>query len=200
MKQKSKTVLETLDPRGERTRAAIDGAFRSLISKRSYVRVRVGDIVRKAGVGRATFYAHYSSKDALLRAQVDRIVMPMIVQAPSAACSMDCTRLFAHVFQARDIYRSLTAGASRNLTERIIQDSLERRVAVLLTPPRRLSGASVGPWETFLPRFIASTLSTLLVWALEQKPAPTPSAVQEIFCTLIESSLGFERPTKSTCP
>jgi hypothetical protein len=102
-KQKSRGVSQARDPRAERTRALIAAAFIALVSRRAYGRIRVSDITRKAGVGRATFYAHYESKDALLRAEVVRVVLPMLVELPGDHCLVDCTKLFAHVQHAREI-------------------------------------------------------------------------------------------------
>src|SRR5438552_2594273 len=85
------------DQRVVRTRKRVDAAFVELLHRRAYGNIRVSDITRKAGVGRATFYAHYSSKDDLLRSQFNRIVAPMLVMTPGDACPLDATALFAHL-------------------------------------------------------------------------------------------------------
>lgn len=56
-----------MDRRQKKTRAAIFGAFISLLSKKHYEHITVGEIIEKADVGRATFYAHFETKDYLLR-------------------------------------------------------------------------------------------------------------------------------------
>src|SRR5450755_3726324 len=94
-KQKSESVSQSADPRAEKTRALITSSFVALLSRRSYERIRVSDITRKARIGRATFYAHFASKHALLEAEVARVVLPML--APDDRCLVDCTMLFAHV-------------------------------------------------------------------------------------------------------
>ena len=65
------------DERVVRSRKRLDAAFVELLHRRAYGNMRVSDIAKKAGVGRATFYAHYPSKDHLLRSQFDRFVAPM---------------------------------------------------------------------------------------------------------------------------
>jgi AcrR family transcriptional regulator len=109
-KQKSQSVAQNPDPRAEKTRVLITTAFVALLNRRSYDRLRVSDIARKAGVGRATFYAHFPSKDALLASELVRVVLPMLAELPADPCLVDCTRLFIHVQHARDVYRSLTRG------------------------------------------------------------------------------------------
>ena len=56
-----------IDPRVSRTCRALQSAFIELMLTRGYKTVAVGDIVRRANVGRSTFYLHYAGKEALLR-------------------------------------------------------------------------------------------------------------------------------------
>src|SRR6266404_7607300 len=51
-----------IDRRTERTRAALMSAFLELILSRGYEAVAIADIIRKANVGRSTFYLHYARK------------------------------------------------------------------------------------------------------------------------------------------
>lgn len=67
-----------MDRRQRRTRKAIFAAFEELVCEQHYSSITVGQIIEHAGIGRSTFYAHFSTKDELL----DQI----------------CTELFAHVF------------------------------------------------------------------------------------------------------
>src|SRR5512143_2071165 len=85
----SDSVPATVDQRVARTRDLLDAAFVALLHRRTYEAIRVGDIVRKAGVGRATFYAHYATKHDLLQSQLRRIVFPMIVAAEDGAGLID---------------------------------------------------------------------------------------------------------------
>ncbi len=56
-----------MDRRQRKTREAIFNAFIELLSKKDYSRITVGEIIEKADVGRATFYAHFETKDYLLK-------------------------------------------------------------------------------------------------------------------------------------
>ena len=49
------------------TKAKIKDAFRELVIQSSFAKVRVADIIAKAGVSRMTFYRHYLDKFALLQ-------------------------------------------------------------------------------------------------------------------------------------
>jgi len=60
------------DRRTERTRHALMTAFVGEVLSRGYDEVSVEDIVKRANVGRSTFYMHYKSKDDLLRESISR--------------------------------------------------------------------------------------------------------------------------------
>lgn len=70
-----------MDRRQRKTRNAIFGAFIMLLSEKSYDQITVGQIIARADIGRATFYAHFETKEFLLKAL--------------------CQELFAHVFEAQ---------------------------------------------------------------------------------------------------
>ena len=67
-----------MDRRQRKTREAIFHAFTELLSKKDYNSITVGEIIDRADIGRATFYAHFETKDFLLKAL--------------------CEELFCHIF------------------------------------------------------------------------------------------------------
>ena len=69
-----------MDRRQKKTREAIFNAFTELLSKKHYNQITVGEIIEKADIGRATFYAHFETKDFLLKEL--------------------CEELFCHIFDA----------------------------------------------------------------------------------------------------
>lgn len=61
---------EKLDPRVKRTRNLIQQAFTELLAEKGFRDITVQDITERAEVNRATFYAHYPDKYALLEEHI----------------------------------------------------------------------------------------------------------------------------------
>jgi AcrR family transcriptional regulator len=57
---------EKIDPRVRRTRQSIEQAFVELVRERGFQAISVQDIAGRAGINRATFYAHFPDKFDLL--------------------------------------------------------------------------------------------------------------------------------------
>lgn len=67
------TQGKKLDARIVKTLASIENAFLSLIAKKDYDDITVGDILAAANINRTTFYKYYNNKNELTRSIVDSL-------------------------------------------------------------------------------------------------------------------------------
>jgi AcrR family transcriptional regulator len=107
-----------------RTRRLLREALLALIAERGYDRVTVQDVLDRADLGRATFYAHFRNKDDLLLSGFDelrtalRSAMALYERGGHALSGqeLETTRaLFEHVAAHRGLYRGLAGSRASTL-------------------------------------------------------------------------------------
>jgi AcrR family transcriptional regulator len=187
-KQKSASVshlrrAEVRDQRVRRTRARIDAAFLALLQRRPYGDLRISDICKKAAVGRATFYAHYATKDELLRSQFERRVAPMLAIRQHSRHLIDATTFFTHVRDMPGIFSALM-GPRGGTAPFVLRECFESRVRQALE-----ADGVPGTRKTPLPRFMAATLLTLIEFWLEGGTAESPMQMQALFSSLVHPAV-----------
>ncbi|NWG07192.1 MAG: TetR/AcrR family transcriptional regulator [Chloroflexi bacterium] len=77
---------EKLDPRVKRTRSLILQAFSDLLAEKGFESITVQDVTDKAQVNRATFYAHFADKYALLDSFISQLFRQEIEKRTLNAC------------------------------------------------------------------------------------------------------------------
>src|SRR5579885_1231524 len=72
---KSKVIMaKKPDRRVRRTHELLEAALLSLIKEKEFDAISVQEIIDRANVGRATFYAHYDNKEDLLESGFDGLL------------------------------------------------------------------------------------------------------------------------------
>ena len=77
---------EKLDPRVVRTRGLILKSFEELLAQKGFETISVQDVTDKAQINRATFYAHFQDKYALLDYSISQLFMQEIKKRTLDAC------------------------------------------------------------------------------------------------------------------
>lgn len=144
-----------VDRRTLKTRAALLTAFRDLVLSHGYAKVAVGDIIRRAQIGRSTFYLHFTSKQALLTHSLD---VPCTGLAACVDRHIAAERLVPLLEHFRD-QRHL----NRVFFEEPIRSIWVHRLATLVG--QKLRGrAAPSRLPPVLPRsFVASTIAEMQI-------------------------------------
>ncbi|WP_286259388.1 TetR/AcrR family transcriptional regulator [Streptomyces graminofaciens] len=136
------------DPRAARTRAKLREALLAECARHPLAEVSVAALVRRAGVGRATFYVHYTDLEALavdacadvVREAVDALHAwrgrPDPVRAPEAL-----VEFFASLAPHAALYRTLLAPGGSGPLGRV----LYRDLRAYSLRERELAGAADAP-------------------------------------------------------
>jgi AcrR family transcriptional regulator len=179
----------TVDRRVERTRKVLLDSLRLLMMERGYERMTIQNILDHADVGRATFYAHFSSKDQLLEESIAGLRGWLLQQAPThpprpLGFSFP---FFAHLDSHRGIYRmtvgrrgEVTVGRMiRRMLRELIRDDLESRPG----PP-----GSRPPTE-LMTEYIVGALWSTVVWWMTSETALPSEEVDRVFRDLVFTGL-----------
>src|SRR5512142_2993979 len=100
---------EKIDPRVKRTRNLLEQAFMELIQEKGFQAVTVQDITEKAGVNRATFYAHFADKYALLDHRIRQGFIEEIDKRMLNACHLTRDNLRNLIVAVCEFTRNINA-------------------------------------------------------------------------------------------
>lgn len=179
-----------MDRRQQKTRQAIFQAFSRLLESKRYEHITVQDIIDEANIGRSTFYAHFETKDELLRTL--------------------CTDIFNHVFAAqlpREADHDYSAGSeslekklehilyhlresSLNLRGILGSDSSELFMSFLkvyLTDlfQRYLSQFHTDVPEEYMLHHLVGSFAETVKWWVAKDMEPAPGEVARYYMAVI---------------
>src|SRR5258708_34432431 len=105
------------DPRVKRTRQLLMQAFSNLAAEKDIRAITVRDIAGRATLNRATFYAHFSDKDALLDAAFRHRTREMLAEKLTPASPMTRENLCSLFYIVCQILNTMVHGCRRWLGE-----------------------------------------------------------------------------------
>ncbi|AVV44291.1 TetR family transcriptional regulator [Streptomyces sp. P3] len=176
------------DPRAARTRARLRSALLEECAERPLEEVGVAALVRRAGVGRATFYVHYPDLEALavdacadvVREAVEALHAwrgrPDPVQAPAALAEF-----FASLSPHNALYRTLLAPGGGGPLGRVLHRDLR---AYSLRERRRAGAADAPLVASAVAATFAGVLADWLHGDLDGSPAEIADQVWQLLVAL----------------
>lgn len=164
-------MMPQIDPRVARTRGILQDALISLILEKGYEAISITDICRLAGVGRSTFYFHFSSKDDLKRSGLEHLRHALEHQQHEAATQAEhpdlgfSLALLRHAHDNLDLYRALAGGRGGA----VALASIRKIVADLA---RRELAAGARDKDSGIPRemaiqYLVGAYMAVLTWWLD---------------------------------
>ena len=156
--------MNEADPRVKRTRKLLQDAFMELLAEKNFHAISVQDIAERATLNRATFYAHFEDKYALVDFMVREQFREALRQrvAPSAPFTLDNLHLLVvTVCEYLAQFHGHCGPSAQDMDPRIeakVQEELQAFLAGWLaqatpvTPPlaiQREAAASVMSWAIF---------------------------------------------------
>ncbi len=161
-----------MDRRKRKTREGIFRAFTALLGEKDFNAITVGEIIERADIGRATFYAHFETKDFLLKELCHELFCHLFDSLngdKSHHHIFDCDapdsiflHLFSHIQKNDNQILDLMSGDNNGLFLRYFKDGLydlvSNQLPVLKTEKHR------GLPDEFLINHICSTFTETVLW------------------------------------
>ena len=150
------------DTSNSATREAVQRAFVALLFHRRYDAIRVGDIIALAGIGRSTFYNHFRSKDEILLAAIEPILVALADAATGRAGVGGLSEILTHVWDQRATGRVV-------FTPELLP-RLQRKLAAMIEERRAPDDAL--PAAIVAAGLAARQLAMLQLWVTGGAPSP----------------------------
>ena len=176
--------MEKIDRRIERTHSLLRDALIALTLENGYEAVTIRQITERANVGYATFFRHYSDKEALLgdvlRVMKDDLMRLLAPQSMITAPVETGALLFRYVQEHSDLCRVLLESTDIGSLLMLVREFGQQDAAPLL---RQGSARMITP--DLAADHLVSSLVLLLRWWLDHDLPYSPEQMGEIAAQLI---------------
>ena len=185
-----------MDRRKRKSREAIVSAFADLLSRKQFSEITVGEIIERADVGRATFYAHFETKDFLLKALCEELFCHVFDSTralthphdPAAECDAQDSvflHLFRHLCKNDNHLLDLLAGQNNDIFLHYFRKGLIDLIDGCLGDIG--IAANEGVPRPFLVNHVAATFVEAVRWWVENKMQETPEEITRYFMLAIHA-------------
>jgi len=187
-KSNDQKTLQQQDRRTQRTQQTLLDALIDLLKVKHYDAISVKDIIEKANVGRSTFYAHYQTKDDLLKGGFERVLdmllEQVVIDETNRNLTLDTVPLFRHALGHAELFRTLAWGSGFEVITTQGQTALGAKFQQCLSQLVPAEQPPTVPLSA-LSYSLAGSLLILLKWWLENDMPGSPEAMDRIFQELV---------------
>lgn len=187
-----------MDRRQKKSREAIFNAFTSLLSEKNYNQISVQEIIDAADVGRTTFYAHFETKDYLLKDLCEELFGHIIDTAMGLphghyhySCGNATDSVFLHLLrhlQENDRHiLELLSSQNNDLFLRYFKSNLKKLIISQYAQKGLLMNSKLP--EDYLVNHITSSFVETVSWWLSHDMKESPEQITEYFLETIEPIL-----------
>jgi len=191
------------DRRVERTRKLLQDALISMMIDKGYEDTTVQDIIDRANVGRATFYAHFADKDTLLASRIEDL-RDMLAQEQQRALEQRgelrerglgfSLAMLEHARSHLPLYAMIVGRPSGA----VVLQRIHRTIADLVGGNLKALGLKGAPEQRSLAtEYIAGAFMAVLTWWLDRGDTLPPQEVDAIFRRLVMPGLASELGLKA---
>jgi len=171
------------DRRVQRTRQLLQDALISMMIEKGYAATTVQDIIDRANVGRATFYAHFADKETLLHSRLEDLrsfIRERQLQQPGSLGFSLVMLEHAHShFRLWESIASRGGGA-------VVLERIQRMIADLAAlDVTALAFKGSAPQREVAAQYIAGAFVAVLRWWLDQGAKLPPTEVDAMFRRLV---------------
>ncbi len=187
-----------MDRRQKKTREAIFKAFTTLLSEKNYNQISVQEIIDTADIGRTTFYAHFETKDFLLKELCEELFDHIIDTAMGLphghyhySCGNANDSVFLHLLRHlqeddRNILELLSS-QNNEMFLRYFKSNLKKLILSQYADKGLLQNSKLP--EDYLVNHISSAFVETVSWWLSRKMEESPEVITEYFLATIEPIL-----------
>lgn len=178
-----------MDRRQRKSREAIFRAFTQLLSEKEFAQITVGEVIERADVGRSTFYAHFETKDFLLKELCGELFCHIFDTVGERsehrhifACDAPDSvflHLLRHLQRNDNQILTLLSGRNNELFLRYFKEELQKLVESQL--PLFDSEKAQRLPHRFWISHIAATFVETVRWWVDNGMQETPETILEYF-------------------
>ena len=190
-----------MDRRQKKTRDAIFTAFTSLLAEKNYNQISVQEIIDAADIGRTTFYAHFETKDFLLKELCEELFDHIIGTAMGLPhghyhwdCDCETDSVFLHLLhhlQENDLHiLELLSSENNEIFLRYFKSNLKHLILSQYAEKGFLKNACL-PEEYLVNHISSSFVETVSYW-LSHRMKESPETITDYFLRAIEPLLKEE--------